>query len=243
MRQLTVLPAALSAAILGGLLCLGLLGFGLQVSTAMLQVKALERSVVVKGLAEKEVTADVVIWPIRFSEVGNDLLGLYDAIEKKTELVQAFLADNGFEYSEISVGPPAIVDKQAQNYGNDRIEGFRYTANVIITLYSSNIDRVRSTMRKTLSLGKQGIVIGGQQYGDQTRFLFSGLNTIKPGMIAEATRNAREVALQFARDSESTLGKIKVARQGQFSIADRDSNTPHIKKVRVVSTIEYYLSD
>lgn len=239
MRGLAVLPAA----VLGALLCLGMLGLGMQVGSAVLQTKALERSVVVKGLAEQEVAADVVIWPIRFSEVGNELPTLYDAIEKKTALVQAFLEKNGFETEEISLGSPAIVDKQAQNYGNERIQGYRYTATVIITLYSEKIEQARDTMRKTISLGKQGIAIGGQQYGGETRYLFSGLNQIKPDMVAQATRNAREVAQQFASDSDSVLGKIKVARQGQFSISDRDSNTPHIKRVRVVSTVEYYLSD
>ena len=86
-------------------------------------------------------------------------------------------------------------------------------------------------------------MISGDDYQARTEYLFTGLNALKPAMIEEATRNAREVADKFADDSESVLGKIKSARQGQFSISDRDSNTPHIKKVRVVSTIEYYLSD
>ena len=83
----------------------------------------------------------------------------------------------------------------------------------------------------------------GDEYTSATEYLFTGLNEIKPEMVEEATRNAREVALKFARDSDSKLGKIRSARQGQFSISDRDKNTPHIKRVRVVSTIEYYLAD
>ena len=98
-------------------------------------------------------------------------------------------------------------------------------------------------MNDMVELGKQGLAIAGQDYDARTQFLFTGLNALKPGMIEEATRNAREVATKFAQDSASTLGKIKTASQGQFSIEDRDSNTPHIKKVRVVSTVEYYLSD
>jgi len=62
-------------------------------------------------------------------------------------------------------------------------------------------------------------------------------------MVEEATTKAREVATKFAEDSQSKLGKIKRASQGQFSIAARDNNNPHIKKIRVVSTVEYYLSD
>jgi len=92
-------------------------------------------------------------------------------------------------------------------------------------------------------LGKKGIAILPQNYDSRTEFLFSKLNDIKPEMVEEATAKAREVAIKFARDSESELGKLKSARQGQFSIFNRDSNTPHIKKVRVVTTMEYYLVD
>jgi hypothetical protein len=74
-------------------------------------------------------------------------------------------------------------------------------------------------------------------------YIYTGLNSLKPGMVEEATRNAREVAQKFAADSDSSLGKIRRASQGQFSIEDRDSNTPYVKKVRVVSTVEYYLAD
>ena len=98
-------------------------------------------------------------------------------------------------------------------------------------------------MRRLTELGKQGIAIAGEDYGVRTEFLYTALNDIKPAMIEEATRNAREVAAKFAQDSESRLGKIRTANQGLFSIQDRDSNTAHIKKVRVVSTVEYYLVD
>ncbi len=96
---------------------------------------------------------------------------------------------------------------------------------------------------RLIELGKSGIVLSGDDYQSRTQYLFTGLNDLKPKMIEEATRNAREVAQKFAADSDSRLGKIRTAYQGQFSIQDRDGNTPHIKKVRVVSTIEYYLAD
>jgi hypothetical protein len=98
-------------------------------------------------------------------------------------------------------------------------------------------------MGKLVELGKQGIAISGENYESKTVFLFTKLNDIKPVMIEEATKNARTVAEKFAQDSKSKLGRIRSASQGQFSIDDRDSNTPFIKKVRVVSTIQYYLSD
>ena len=112
-----------------------------------------------------------------------------------------------------------------------------------VTVYSGRVESVRQAMNALLDLGKQGIVFTGDNYGGQTEYLFNRLNEIKPAMIEEATRNAREVAEKFAADSASQLGKIRRASQGQFSITPRDRNNPHIKRVRVVSTVEYYLSD
>ena len=228
---------------LGVLTFLGLLGLGYQLADGFLQAKALERTVTVKGLSEREVPADIAIWPIKYNQADNDLVALYAAIERYNDLVVNFLKQHGFSDTEISVSVPAIVDRQAQAYGGEQNVRFRYAATSGITVYSTNVERVRATMNDMVELGKQGLAIAGQDYDARTQFLFTGLNALKPGMIEEATRNAREVATKFAQDSASTLGKIKTASQGQFSIEDRDSNTPHIKKVRVVSTVEYYLSD
>ncbi len=102
---------------------------------------------------------------------------------------------------------------------------------------------VRKVMGALSELGKQGIVFTTGDYESQTEYIFTRLNEVKPEMIEEATRKAREVAEKFASDSRSTLGKIRRASQGQFSISARDKNNPHIKKIRVVSTVAYYLSD
>jgi uncharacterized protein len=228
---------------LGVFIFVGLLGLGYQLADGFLQAKALERTVTVKGLSEREVPADIAIWPIKYNQADNDLAALYAAIERHNDLVVNFLKQHGFADTEISVSVPAIVDRQAQAYGGEQNVRFRYAATSGITVYSTNVERVRATMNDLVELGKQGLAIAGQDYDARTQFLFTGLNALKPGMIEEATRNAREVATKFAQDSASTLGKIKTASQGQFSIEDRDSNTPHIKKVRVVSTVEYYLSD
>ena len=112
-----------------------------------------------------------------------------------------------------------------------------------MTVYSNDIDAVRSVMGALSELGKKGIVFTGSGYDSQTEYLFTRLNEVKPEMIEEATRNARHVAEKFAADSDSQLGKIKRASQVQFSIYARDRNNPHIKKVRVVATVQYYLSD
>jgi hypothetical protein len=231
------------AIILGAFLCVGLVVLGYLISSSIIRIKELNRTVSVKGLSEREVPANVAIWPIKFNETDNDLNNLYSVVEQKTLLIAEFLEKSGFTRDEISISAPAIIDRQAQGYMDSTKIKFRYTASSTITVYSEKVDLVRETMKKLVELGKQGIAIAGQDHGTRTEFLFTKLNDIKPEMVQEATKKAREVAQKFAKDSNSGLGKIKTARQGQFSITDRDSNTPYVKKVRVVSTLEYYLTD
>jgi len=229
--------------VLGVAVFLGLCALGYLLGGSIVKFKEFERSVSVKGLSEKELPADIALWPIQFSRAGNDIMQLYGDLEKDAHEIVAFLKAEGFDDSEITVSPPAIADKLAQQYGDaSRIE-LRYSATQAITVYTDQIHAVRSAMKRLVELGKRGIVLTGGNYENRTEFLFTRLNDIKPEMIEEATRKAREVAEKFAKDSNSRLGKIKRASQGQFSIADRDRNTPYIKKIRVVSTVEYYLSD
>lgn len=232
-----------SAFILGAFLFLGLTIFGYILSNTAIAFKEYERSVTVKGLSEREYEADIVIWPIQFTVASNNIEELYASIEASTLKIRKFLEMNGINAAEISLSTPAITDKSAQQYGNNAKAEFRYTALQAVTVYSSNIMSVRSVMGKLSELGKKGIVFTAGNYESKTEYLFTRLNEIKPEMIEEATRKAREVALKFAADSQSSLGKIKRASQGQFSINPRDKNNPHVKKVRVVSTVEYYLSD
>jgi len=229
--------------ILGAAIFLGLSALGWLLGSSLIQFKEFERSVSVKGLAEKELPADIAIWPIQFTRASNDLSQIYADLEKDTREIVGFLKENGFEDSQITVSPPIMTDKMAQQYGDTSKVGLRYTATEDVTVYTDKIDAVRATMKKLVNLGKTGIVFTGGNYENRTEFIFTRLNDVKPGMIEEATRKAREVARKFAKDSDSRLGKIKRARQGQFTITDRDRNTPYIKKIRVVSTIEYYLSD
>jgi hypothetical protein len=202
-----------------------------------------DRSVTVKGLSEKEYMADIVIWPIQFTVADNDLTSLYRSLEQQSATIKEFLIEMGLNQDEISISVPTITDKSAQSYGNTGNTQFRYVASQTVTVYSSNIEATRQVMNSLSSLGKEGIVFSGADYRASTQYLFTRLNEVKPDMIEEATTKAREVAQKFAEDSESQLGKIKRAAQGQFSIGVRDANNPHIKKVRVVSTIEYYLVD
>lgn len=232
-----------SAFILGAFLLFGLSALGYLLGNAIVQYKQYDRSVTVKGLSEREYDADIAIWPIQFTAAGNDLETLYSSIEGNTAKIKKFLGKNGIRLEEITFSSPAITDKFAQQYGNSAQPAFRYTALQTVTVYSKNINAVRSVMSSLSELGKEGIVFTGGNYQSQTEYIFSKLNEIKPEMIEEATRKAREVAEKFASDSKSRLGKIKRASQGQFSISARDKNNTHIKKLRVVSTVEYYLSD
>ncbi|MBI1731473.1 MAG: SIMPL domain-containing protein [Gammaproteobacteria bacterium] len=227
---------------LGALLCAGFIALGYLLANGIVTIKALERTVTVKGLSEREVPTDVAIWPIRFTEASEDLNQLATLIQSKNHQVMEFLRANGFKDEEISLSPPALIDRKAQGYGDQNV-GLRFSGTSTINVYTVDVDKVRAAMGKIVELGKAGIAISGQDYEVRTEFLFTKLNDLKPQMIEEATRNARDVAEKFAKDSQSTLGKIKTASQGQFTIENRDSNTPHIKKVRVVSTVEYYLSD
>ena len=231
-----------NALIIGISLVVGLGLLGLLLGRSAVTFKSFDRTVTVKGLSEREVAADVVIWPIQFTVASNDLGALYRTIDSNTSKVRSFLVDQGVTQDEITVSVPAITDKSAQQWG-DAGGPFRYTAVQNVTVYSEQVALVREIMSGISALGQEGIVISGDNYQSPTEYLFTGLNELRPEMIEEATRSARAVAQKFASDSESVLGKIRNASQGQFSIVSRDNNNPHIKKVRVVSTVTYYLSD
>jgi len=232
-----------NALIFGAFIFLGLVSLGYLLSSAAIKFKEYERTVTAKGLSEREHDADIVIWPIQFTQASNDLTELYNSIESNTLEIKKFLANKGIEPNDISFSSPAITDKSAQQYVNNIKVEFRYTALQTVTVYSKNVKGVREVMGTLSELGKKGIVFTGGNYETAPEYIFTRLNEVKPEMIEEATRNAREVAQKFAADSQSRLGKIKSASQGQFSIDPRDKNNPHIKKVRVVSTVVYYLSD
>lgn len=215
------------------------------IKQGIVQFKEMDRTVTAKGLSEKEVKADKATWPLKFKELGNDPAELYERIEKDNRVILDFLTSNGFTDEEISVAPPTLVDQQANmSYSNETVR-YRYKANCVVTVVSKNVDLVRKLVNKQPELMRQGVTIVGNEYDDESvvSYEFTGLNTIKPEMIAEATKNARKTAERFAEDSESELGKIRTADQGQFSIESRDKNTPWLKNVRVVTTVVYYLKD
>lgn len=224
---------------LGLAIMAGLVFLGLMLPRTAREFRSFERTVSVKGLCEREVPADKVIWPVVYKVVGNDLGSVYRAIENKKETIFAFLKKGGIDPEDISVSVPSLSDKDAQEYGgNTRL--YRYVATCTITVCSTEVDKVLALMAAQSELLSKDIILENS-WDSTPQFLFEGLNDLKPEMIEEATKNARQVAEKFAKDSGSSLGKIRTASQGTFSIEARDSNTPQTKKVRVVTSVTYYL--
>ena len=201
-----------------------------------------DRNVTVKGLAEKEVEADKVTWPIPTKELGYDLPELYQRINTTTAKVKAFLKQHGIKDDEINVNAPVVIDLNADQYSNNN-RGFRYNITSTITVTSQNVKLVRSIMAKQGELLKQGVAVLDGGYENRITYEYVGFKKMKPQMMQEAIKNAEATAQEFATNSNSKLNKITRADQGQFSIDDRDANTPYIKKVRVVTTITYSLKD
>ena len=221
---------------------IGLVVLGLMMPKAVEKYRSYDRVVNVKGLCEKEVMADKVIWPLIYKVMSNDIQSIYDQTDASNGLIMDFLTDGGISEKEITVSVPSISDKLANEYG-DNNRAFRYIAKNVITVCTDDVDAVLRLMSKQSELLKKGIVTSENSWENPVEFKYEGLNDIKPQMIEEATKNAREAAEKFAKDSDSSLGKIKNANQGTFTIENRDSNTPYIKRIRVVTSVTYYLNN
>lgn len=222
-----------------GIALLGLfiyLGFG--------TFAARDRAISVRGLAEREVSADHVTWPIKHRISSNDVQALYSQINTANEHIRRFLIDNGIPAADIFTSAPDITDRKTRNYSSEELQKYdRYTGASVVTVSTKLVDKARALMPRMGELLKNGIVIESEDYDTNISYAFNGLNGIKPAMIEEATKKAREAGEKFATDSGSKLGKIKNATQGLFSIEDRDGYTPYIKRVRVVTSIDYYLDE
>ena len=201
-----------------------------------------DRKVSVKGLAEKEVDADKVTWPIVSKEIGNELPELYTRLGNTQSTIKRFLIANGIKPEEISVNAPSVIDQNADQYSDNR-RAYRYNITSIITVTSNNVKLVRSIIARQGELLKEGVAIVDGGYENQIKYEYVSFRQMKPKMMEEAIANAEKTAEQFAQNSKSKLNKIVSADQGQFSIEDRDQSTPYVKKVRVVTTIVYSLKD
>lgn len=217
----------------------GLIVAGAMLPLAVKEYRAAERFVSVKGLCEREVKADKVIWPLQFKVADNSLSSVYQKLNGFSEDIRAFLLNRGIEEDCISVSMPNISDNDTQEYGSNN-RAYRFIGTGTVVVCTNEVDKVLALSKDLKYLQDKGINLS-QDWDSQPVFSFEGLNDLKPAMIQEATMNAREVAQKFAEDSQSRLGKIKDASQGSFSIEQRDSFTPDIMKVRVVTSVSYYL--
>jgi hypothetical protein len=235
------LPAAVIA--------LGLALGGLAVGSGFARARAADRYVTVKGVAEREVRANLAIWPLRVVGADNDLSAANKKVAANIAGVRQFLARHGVDTTQVQLAEFSVSDALAAEYGPERQPTNRYIIRQTMLVRSNQPDRVLAASQQVSELAAIGVVIssGGGEMGGGPTFVFSGLNQLKPAMIADATARAREAAAQFARDSDSELAGIRQANQGVFEILPRDqapgiSQESQIAKVvRVVSTIDYYL--
>lgn len=228
--------------ICAALIALGLVCLGWFIKAGIDNFAEKDRKVNVKGLAEQEVEADKVTWPIVSKEVGNDLPGLYNKIGETQKKIKAFLMRNGIKESELTENAPQVVDMQAREYG-DNNKPYRYIVTSVITVTSQQVKPVRQIIARQGDLLKEGVAIVDGGYENPVKYEYVSFKEMKPKMMQEAIENAEKTAQQFAENSHSKLDKIVSADQGQFSIENRDENTPYIKKVRVVTTVTYSLKD
>lgn len=223
----------------GAFIALALAFLAVNIKSGMLQFRDADRVVSVKGLAERTVEADLALWPINFSVVGNGLDQLQTDIEAQQNLIRSFLLLKGFVETDIQLSMPQITDQHANVYGS-ALAPERYRAQVTVLVRTQDVEQVKTGMQSVGELVKSGVALT-QSYEFRPSFVFTGLESIKPDMIADATRDARAAADQFARDADASVGSIRRASQGYFSITDVDPFTPEIKRVRVVTSIDYIL--
>ncbi|MDI5892367.1 SIMPL domain-containing protein [Halomonas rhizosphaerae] len=205
-----------------------------------------DRYVTVKGLAEREVQADLALWPLHFVATGETLQQAHDAASASREAVLAFLEDHGIDTAQVELQRLNVNDTAANPYqGGEREQ--KFIINQTLTVRSEEIARIRDTAQAVGELLDAGVVLSSDYGPGGPLYLFSGLNDIKPEMIVEATAAAREAAEQFARDANADVGDLRRANQGVFEIRARDqamgiteAQQP-VKSVRVVTTVEYYL--
>lgn len=231
------------------ILAVGIALGGLLAGNGFVRAKQAERYVTVKGVAEQEAKATLAIWPLRIVAANNDLAQANEQLQRSVSRIKLFLARHGVDTTQLTLQEFAVRDGEADQYGNRT--GPRYVITQAIMVRSTNPDVVAAASQRVAELVSEGVVLSsGEQYGaGGPTFVFTGLNELKPAMIAQATARAREAAEQFAQDAGSDLGGIRQANQGYFEILPRDQaqgihEASQVNKtIRVVATVEYLLKD
>jgi len=221
----------------GALIALGLCFGGMFIYLGISKFANKDRAVSVKGLSTREVEADYAVWPLSYAWSGNDLPALYTQLETVTARVKNHLLAQGFEENDIRQGSISVNDNWSDYYGNHRPE-YKYTLSTSLIVSTDKVQLVVASQGKEAELLKEGIIVKSEKWN--LDYQFNGLPELKPSMIEEATQNARAVAQKFADDAQCSLGSIRRASQGQFSI-ESDEYQPWVKRVRVVTTVDYFL--
>lgn len=227
-----------NAIIIAAILALGGVGAGWMVGRGLYNLKAGDRYVTVKGFAEREIEANLAIWPVRYTVAAQTLDALQAQLDDSAAKIKNFMVKQGFKAEDITVNLPTIND--TSSWGGDNRPALRYNAEGTVVLRTTDVPGVRKAIQEVGSLIKNGVAVG-YTYG--TEYNYTDLESIKPEMIASATQDARRAAEKFAQDSGSQVGNIRNAQQGLFSIEPKDQYAQDIKKVRVVTTVQYYLVD
>lgn len=221
----------------GALIAIGLCLGGMFIYLGISKFANKDRAVSVKGLSTREVEADHAVWPLSYAWSGNDLPALYTQLETVTARVKQHLLAQGFEENDIRQGSISVNDNWSDYYGNHRPE-YKYTLSTSLIVSTDKVQLVVASQGKEAELLKEGIIVKSEKWN--LDYQFNGLPELKPSMIEEATQNARAVAQKFADDAQCSLGSIRRASQGQFSI-ESDEYQPWVKRVRVVTTVDYFL--
>ena len=208
-----------------------------------------DRTVTVKGVAERDVKADVGLWPLSFTAANDDLVAAQTKVESDRRQATRFLSRFGIDSTAISLHALNVTDTRANLYGG-QIPPNRYVVKLSLIVRTHDVNALREASQRIDELVRQGVVLAaGQEYGASgPTYLFTKLNDLKPAMLGEANVNARQAAEQFARESRAKVGGIRRASQGVFEILARDrapgiSEESQIEKtLRVVSTVEYMLN-
>lgn len=224
-------------------LALGIAVSGYLVSDGLVHLRGGERAVSVRGVSEREVKADLAIWPIQYTVTDNDLATAQKTLEDQGKKVEAFLKKQGVADADVRVQRVDVTDLLAQQYRPDNIQNGRYILTKTYMVRTTDVGKVDAVFRAVGDLISEGVILA---QGSGPAYMFTKLNDVKPAMIAEATRSAREGAQKFAEDSGARVGGIKTAYQGLFQINARDDDSAMEssvidKRVRVVTTVEYYL--
>ncbi|MDG5501369.1 SIMPL domain-containing protein [Marinobacter sp. BGYM27] len=217
-----------------------------QVADGLRDLKTGDRYVTVKGVAEREVEANLALWPLRFVATGDTLEQAQTTARKSRDSISAFLKLQAIEADAVELQRIDVTDTQANPY-NSGNGGKRFIVNQTLMIRSNDIGKVKQAAQAMGDLVDSGVVLSGDYGASGPTYLFDDLNSIKPAMIAEATAAARDAAQQFATDAGAEVGGLRRANQGVFQILPRDqapgiteAQQP-VKTVRVVSTIQYYL--